>query len=158
MSKESIQRFVGWTGEDSALKLVKSWLKNCANNHTDCDRYQPTSLPDRVLDVSGDALKLYESSNEDYSYTALSHCWGKTKAKCTTYRANLETQKKEIAWDALPRTFQEAVKVTRALGIKYIWIDSIVSHVRSTTFHRHLKVRDLVHSPRRSRRLEATSG
>lgn len=30
-----------------------------------------------------------------------------------------------IDWDDLPRTFQDAVITTRAIGIQYLWIDSL---------------------------------
>lgn len=32
---------------------------------------------------------------------------------------------KGINWDALPQTFQDAVIMTRALGIWYLWINSL---------------------------------
>jgi len=31
----------------------------------------------------------------------------------------------DIPWDALPKTFQDAIEVTRRLGISYLWIDSL---------------------------------
>jgi hypothetical protein len=39
----------------------------------------------------------------------------------TTFRANLEG----IPYDNLPKTFQHAVRVTRQLGLRYLWIDSL---------------------------------
>jgi hypothetical protein len=40
-------------------------------------------------------------------------------------RTNLEDMVKVIRWSDLTRTFQEAITVTRALSIEYIWIDSL---------------------------------
>ncbi|KAF3000634.1 hypothetical protein E8E14_004758 [Neopestalotiopsis sp. 37M] len=33
--------------------------------------------------------------------------------------------KSEIPWDSLPNTFRDAIEVTRQLGVRYLWIDSL---------------------------------
>lgn len=38
-------------------------------------------------------------------------------------KATLEDLKDGIALTFLPATFQDAIKITRHLGVKYIWID-----------------------------------
>jgi hypothetical protein len=63
-------------------------------------------------------------------YIALSHCWGEhppTKDSpqfCTTDN-NIELRLKGFSFSELPKTFQEAVRVTRKLNIQYLWIDSL---------------------------------
>lgn len=62
-------------------------------------------------------------------YVALSHCWGdlsveEKKAHCTT-QDNIGQRLKGFNLSALPKTFQDAVEVTRELGILYLWIDSL---------------------------------
>jgi len=37
----------------------------------------------------------------------------------------LELQKREIAWSNIPALFQDVIKFTRAMGIRYLWIDSV---------------------------------
>jgi hypothetical protein len=37
----------------------------------------------------------------------------------------LEDNKLNLAWDKLSKTFQEAVAMTRQLGVRYLWIDSL---------------------------------
>ncbi|KAJ4292692.1 hypothetical protein N0V90_009355 [Kalmusia sp. IMI 367209] len=37
----------------------------------------------------------------------------------------LKAHKKMIAWDTLPRTFQEAALFTKSLGVRFLWIDSL---------------------------------
>ncbi|KAF2652568.1 HET-domain-containing protein, partial [Lophiostoma macrostomum CBS 122681] len=64
-----------------------------------------------------------ESVQEGY-YTCLSHCWGRTRPFITT-KANLEKNRQGIPWEALPKTFQDAVDITRSLGFQYVWIDSL---------------------------------
>jgi hypothetical protein len=40
-------------------------------------------------------------------------------------RPNLMDMMKGIRWTDLPRTFQEAITITRALSVPYIWIDCL---------------------------------
>lgn len=58
------------------------------------------------------------------SYCILSHCWGNAhfiQLNCDT----LSTLQSGIPVDAMPKTFREAIVVTRRLGVRYIWIDSL---------------------------------
>lgn len=54
----------------------------------------------------------------------LSHCWGSARYLQLASR-NLATLKDQILISDLPLTFKEAFEVTRRLGIRYIWIDSL---------------------------------
>lgn len=59
-------------------------------------------------------------------YITLSHCWEKSGADVVkTTRANLHQRKRCLSWDDLPKTFQDAVVVTRWLGIRHLWIDCL---------------------------------
>ena len=42
-----------------------------------------------------------------------------------TYVDNIEELKKHIPFNRLPQTFKDAVTATRALNIRYLWIDSL---------------------------------
>ncbi|PQE06673.1 serine threonine kinase protein [Rutstroemia sp. NJR-2017a BVV2] len=95
---------------------------------------QESCLPTRVLDVGIDAASnsvyLYVSKiGERGRYMALSHRWGNVgdaiQDKYITRVCNYRKRRQEIKWTDLPKTFQDAVTVTRGLGIRYIWIDSI---------------------------------
>lgn len=55
----------------------------------------------------------------------LSHCWGGIEPSCRTTWEKLAANQRGIAWDTMPKTFQDAVDFTRRLGLSYIWIDSI---------------------------------
>lgn len=57
-------------------------------------------------------------------YVALSHCWGGNIA-LKLVEENLDRFKKSIPFDNLAANFRDAIKVTRALGICYLWIDSL---------------------------------
>jgi hypothetical protein len=61
-------------------------------------------------------------------FIALSHCWGKPtleEQRVRTTSKNYKTRLNVFNLDDLPRTFQDAVQVTRALGQPFLWIDAI---------------------------------
>nr|ABC46542.1 HET domain protein pin-c3 [Neurospora crassa] len=59
-------------------------------------------------------------------YFTLSHCWGPPeKRPTTTTKANLSQRMERIPFIELPRTFQDAIEMTRKLGHRYLWIDSL---------------------------------
>jgi hypothetical protein len=72
---------------------------------------------------------LYASETSRQEYVALSHCWGdlsdeEKEGFCTT-KENCPQRQIGFKLSGLPETFQDAVKVTRELGILYLWIDSL---------------------------------
>lgn len=113
-------------------KLVKQWHSKCLSTHPFCKKSMVNCervLPKRVVDVGGNdntGIHLLDSTTKglDSAYVALSHCWGQSR-HLLLKRDNVESLKADIPWKDLPRTFQDAINVTRALGIRYIWIDSL---------------------------------
>ena len=55
---------------------------------------------------------------------ALSYCWGKYPFMTTTTKT-LNLRKECIKWGELPKTFQQAINITRNLKIRYLWIDAL---------------------------------
>ncbi|KAH7381130.1 heterokaryon incompatibility protein-domain-containing protein [Cadophora sp. MPI-SDFR-AT-0126] len=110
----------------SCFDLAKVWLENCLSNHTICSSNARARLPTRVVDVSYHTtrLRLHVPKNEEAEYIALSHCWGVSPPLQTT-TSNLQAMLHGIEFLSLPRNFQDAVTVTRELGIRYLWIDSL---------------------------------
>ncbi|KAI1402473.1 HET-domain-containing protein [Hypoxylon fuscum] len=111
------------------LQRVTTWQQECCRDHKDCPNDTPASeLPTRVLDLGEDAsdpIRLYESQKgEKARYTALSHCWGGVILSVTT-TVNREARKKSVNFDELPQNFKDAIHFTRALGIRYLWIDAL---------------------------------
>ncbi|KAK4235827.1 heterokaryon incompatibility protein-domain-containing protein [Achaetomium macrosporum] len=125
-------------GDRFYYELASEWLRQCDERHA-CARKSSDLLPTRVLDVgdpsndvSGAAplIRLYQPSRgERGRYITVSHCWGKVepaeKARYCTYACNIRDRMRGISWDDLPQSFRDAVTVTRRLGIRYLWIDSI---------------------------------
>jgi len=60
-------------------------------------------------------------------FVALSHQWGSftQHRKFCTYKKNFEALQRGIRVTELPKTFYDAVVVTRNLGVQYLWIDSL---------------------------------
>jgi hypothetical protein len=127
------------SGSEKTLALLKRWVEGCSNQHTYCretlsSNFQNESicpyLPTRVIDVgtvdSTQAPKLIEAGGRKAKYAALSHCWGPPdKRPLTTTRSSVYGHLREISWTALPKTFQNVIHVTRNIGLRYIWVDSL---------------------------------
>lgn len=90
----------------------------------------PREMPTRVLDV-GDGShspRLYETHGARSAFVALSHRWGTKHVEyksLSTTSANFRAHCHEIPLDSLPKTFRDAVLVTRGLGLRFLWIDSL---------------------------------
>jgi hypothetical protein len=86
-------------------------------------------LPFRVLDVlerNSQDILLVETEGLSGHYACLSHCWGGKQPLVTTLDPDtLSSHKKGIPWADLPKTFQDAITVTRKFGMQYLWIDSL---------------------------------
>lgn len=111
------------------MQTMRKWLETCESSHPRCRLRNSSFFPTRILDVGtrqGDRIKLYEPHfrGNHGRYTTLSHCWGESQPVKTTL-ATLQERKREIPWFSLPRTFQDAITITRRRGIQYIWIDSL---------------------------------
>lgn len=111
------------------IKVMKMFIDDCTHHHGQtCSLDSSTPLPTRVLDVGDPNTRtapfLFQSRGAFGSYLALSYCWGGVSRHQTT-KANFRQRTKHIEYDTLPRTIKDAIKVTRALGFQYIWIDSL---------------------------------
>jgi len=115
----------GHTGSDKAVACARRWLDVCLLQHSTCDRAEAVSLPTRVIRIDGPQdVKLHISNNDTAAYVCLSHCWG-ARPIITTTVSSLRDHQTRIAWEQLPRTFQDAVSFAYRLGFAYIWIDSL---------------------------------
>ena len=56
---------------------------------------------------------------------ALSYCWGKNPDAVMTTSETIAAHKQAIRMDTLPKTIQDAVTITRKLGIPYLWVDAL---------------------------------
>jgi hypothetical protein len=115
-------------GETTESVDVSHWLKECLSSHTTCRNKGSDYLPPRLIDCGGKRLRLVLSSNNispGLEYATLSHCWGKTPTHSILTTSNINNMRERLPESDLPRTFRDAIAITRKLGIRYLWIDSL---------------------------------
>jgi hypothetical protein len=124
---------------DSHFKILRQWLKNCDDSHQKL-KCQPSKIdfvPTRLIDVGqkdSETIRLYVTRPTDsLKYLALSHPWGNKPPFFQTFRKDVVSFKAGIKIANLTATLRDAVKVTRELGLQYIWIDSICIIQRDET-------------------------
>lgn len=111
-------------------------ISECVRFHDECQsEFKGGYLPTRLINIRRDEhggnprleLQASRAVPPGSSYVALSYRWGGHEPACMTNKLDAigDDNLKSIPWIDLPRTFQDAVKFTLALGIHYLWIDSI---------------------------------
>lgn len=119
----------------SSMKTIAFWIEDCDKNHPGCRREGGPHTDDRfsrILDVGSvcDApyvnLCLSDELEHDIRYATLSHCWGgiTSEIPSLTTRTYKDFLQRIIIMN-LPQTFQDAIKLSRCLDIRYLWIDSL---------------------------------
>ncbi|KAK6723700.1 hypothetical protein SNK04_002546 [Fusarium graminearum] len=106
------------------MPRILSWIESCERLHERCSEVTRFT-PFRLLDLqpgAQDCVRLVYATN--VRYACLSHCWGSTRSKHLTTRQNISANESGIPLLELPKTFQDAVYITKALGIRYLWIDT----------------------------------
>jgi hypothetical protein len=107
---------------------MNEWITNCIMSHGHKGIESNSLLPTRLLDLGRpdqqSNIALVETSGERGCYVALSHRWGGSQPLNTT-RKNLSAMKECIHIEELSLTLREAIAVTRALGLRYIWCDTL---------------------------------
>ena len=119
---------------DITFQRITRWIKDCDETHSNCRDHASQSsdpefryLPTRVVHVGSATQQPHIHISEKHQnsrYVALSHCWGKIP-QVKTLEENIEQHKKGIVFERLSKTFQDALRTTRRLGIEFIWIDSL---------------------------------
>jgi hypothetical protein len=110
---------------------IHKWLKECRIKHV-CHRDRdPAFLPTRLIDIGNSgtlapdpSLVVKEDVPAGSPYLTLSHSWGQLQPTQLT-KASFESMLTKVVFEELNKTFQEAVILVKALGFRYIWIDSL---------------------------------
>lgn len=114
--------------------MVQTWLKDCTENHRDCNQGTPETswLPTRLIDIgkSQQCIPRLVTSNSiradasNIRYIALTHRWdSKPLLKLTSQ--NLQSLEREVPVQSLSAVFSELLQFTKSLGIRFLWIDSL---------------------------------
>ncbi|KAF2670427.1 HET-domain-containing protein, partial [Microthyrium microscopicum] len=121
------------TGHPLLLKLAHQWLEICCRDHS-CGNSQDHSWrPKRLIDVNERRLILTNRSMFPEAYATLSYCWGPNPNFYTLTAANIDSVCSALPTWALPQAFLDAMEVTRALDIRYLWIDALCIVQNSNT-------------------------
>ncbi|KAH6684498.1 heterokaryon incompatibility protein-domain-containing protein, partial [Halenospora varia] len=102
-----------------ALQAASLYLNTCLNRHPSCRGSTQPLLPTRVLDI-----ETLQSSNSRSNYAALSYCWGGPQDTLLS-KSTIESYSEQLSLDTCSQTIQDAVSVTRGLGLRYLWIDAL---------------------------------
>ncbi|KAJ3468102.1 hypothetical protein MRS44_002167 [Fusarium solani] len=126
---------VGATAWEETIDLIRRWLQDCSSHHAQCvGRAKDTSwFPTRVLDLGplepamSDETTVKIITREKVvpgnRYVTLSHRWTPFIPKLTSQ--NLEAWSHQLPVEGLTKTFRDFITVTRLLGFRYAWIDSL---------------------------------
>ncbi|KAH8655462.1 heterokaryon incompatibility protein-domain-containing protein [Xylariales sp. PMI_506] len=120
-------KFILYSNAKESVDFIHGNLRTCLETHKHCPKPGTTTLPKRILQIGTSEdflLRLVESGTAHAEYATLSYCWGGEQWLQTT-NANLRNMLGNIPYDALPIAFQQAIQVSRKLGIGYLWIDSL---------------------------------
>jgi hypothetical protein len=117
--------------------LAQSYLSTCRDEHESCKWRDAESTrigfrPTRLIDVRGKTdlfVRLVDGphATTGVGYLTLSYCWGRgSRQHCTTKESvSARYHLDGIILSQQPKTIQDAVKVARALGFQYLWVDSL---------------------------------
>ncbi|ETS74032.1 hypothetical protein PFICI_13898 [Pestalotiopsis fici W106-1] len=116
-------------GAPDCLHLVSSWVESCDKSHgTVCftgKARQPTRLIEVAAEDGSASLRLITSpAYAAERYVALSYCWGQDPT-LRLEMDNISALHESINMENLPQTIQDAISLTRYLGIRYLWVDAL---------------------------------
>lgn len=120
------------------MKVISQWIGDCDETHQQC-RNNSDFNPTRLLylgNMDSRRVKLVTNfgHQKPVQYAALSHRWGQPDQMplgSVDFAATTWDNLKAIEGpsgvndDAFPKTFQDAITITRKLKTKYLWIDSL---------------------------------
>lgn len=117
------------SSKSERIKTLSNWFEECMANHDECSG-GGRELPKRLIKTclsEGEEPRLILTENlnrEGVFYAALSHCWGDFLPLRTT-QENEQQLMARIPSELIPRTFQDALDICKALNIPYLWIDAL---------------------------------
>ncbi|EOA87451.1 uncharacterized protein SETTUDRAFT_136273 [Exserohilum turcica Et28A] len=117
------------------ISQAKQWLQCCLTQHQECQRFHTSTVPNphqrptRVLEITPTTIRLRcNLKNEPFPYLVLSYMWGTNYSQqLRLLQSNVSAFEKAVPRDQLEASdvYKEAMRVTLALGYKYLWIDSL---------------------------------
>jgi hypothetical protein len=117
----------------TTFQQITKWFNDCQTTHTACTSGSGSApqflIPTRLIQVEGETsqLRLVEmvDSLQKVIYATLTHRLGIETSAIMTKAENLLLYQNRIIFNYLPKTFRDAIIITRAIGISYLWIDAL---------------------------------
>ncbi|PQE03108.1 heterokaryon incompatibility protein [Rutstroemia sp. NJR-2017a BVV2] len=121
------------SGEEYDPETWRGYFKEHHPDHHQCHAVcMEEVLPSRLIDVAEheEDIRIVETEisaiDKEVRYAALSHCWGPPELiPIRTLKVNVQNTPYDITYQSLSKTFKDAVTITRKLGLRYVWIDSL---------------------------------
>ncbi|KAL7893951.1 heterokaryon incompatibility domain-containing protein [Trichoderma sp. SZMC 28014] len=112
----------------SGILTLKQWVFGNKSKAFEAI-YRPTRLIYVESSKESGLIRLVDSHSqtdkEPQPYLALSYCWGPKAPLLKTTKSNYAYLKSCISYHTMPKAYQDTVRIARALGVKYIWIDAL---------------------------------
>ncbi|KAH6664577.1 ankyrin repeat-containing domain protein [Halenospora varia] len=126
----------GSTSSIETFSQIRTWINTCIDRHECCKHLQqPNFLPPRLLDLEPsshkDDVELVSTealSPKDTKYMTLSHCHHDLLEGFipkTSMQALHDLDPATIEICDLPPLFVDAIRVTKSLSVRYLWIDTL---------------------------------
>ena len=122
------------TNSKESIERMQSWISNCAANHTLCTRQLANKnkkwVPPRLIEVNSmpyNQVRIVRTDEQPLSsatYVTLSHFWGHALPQ-RHMKPSLTAPSGTVIIETLPKTYQDAIEMTRQLKIHYLWIDQL---------------------------------
>ncbi|KAI9768775.1 MAG: hypothetical protein M1839_003960 [Geoglossum umbratile] len=124
---------------DRNFAFINQWIRDCVARHTECAHTTDLAvnmtrenelmpLPTRLINVGAqDGSEypfLWHSGGSTGQYVALSYCWG-SGVTLTTEKGTYNARCEGMELSSIPKTIQDAIAVTRRLGVRYLWVDAL---------------------------------
>jgi hypothetical protein len=109
------------------MTFIADWMQKSPPSN-ESSSINALQVPARLIDLQNkDNLRIVETSSiplSDKSFVALSYVWGtnQTFILLSTTKDQLMTG---FRAEQLPKTIQDAIIVSRRIGLRYIWVDAL---------------------------------
>jgi len=135
--------------DETICSSISMLLNQCDEKHVSCKRVESkfaTHKPKQTLwllylvklDTALDGIIKVQNAASDAKYAALSYRWGVTQPEPTSLEEySVEHSEMGIPVANLPKTIQDAVKVTLKQGMHYLWVDSLCLSGNSSSIEEH---------------------
>ncbi|KAI8944377.1 HET-domain-containing protein [Xylaria longipes] len=121
-------QILGQVSIEDNISMIASWFHECCINHAHIDDRWEQSRPRRLLSVGLDEkpMRLVRTDTiaDTAPYATLSYCWGQSP-HLRTSKDSIKQFMEAVPAKLLPATYNEFIKIARALAIPYVWIDAL---------------------------------